>query len=313
MNQLGLTRRTFIAPVSWGLGDLVVSLPVVQALIDAGHETYLITRSNLQEQLATRVEGLAGCLPETAFDATILCETDGFINMREHPLQTDYWWGGPEFERDHPGLLINDILEIIARDYSISANFTDLRTLRFVERNEARGKIVLLPGSDGTHKCWLARHWLTLSELLYESGFSCLVIGEPENSKETKELLDRGMPWIETSTIGDAVDVISSSSAVVGVDTGLLHVAVTQGISTLGLFRNGPIYVRNYLHTSALIAKECAQECRSKYSRASYNEVTTFQDWTAPVWCCTMPEDSRCMASIEPETVATAVLRKLSQ
>ena len=29
-------RRRFIAPVSFGLGDLVVSLPVVQAAVNAG-------------------------------------------------------------------------------------------------------------------------------------------------------------------------------------------------------------------------------------------------------------------------------------
>ena len=57
-------RRRFIAPVSFGLGDLVVSLPVVQAAVTAGGcsgtETWLVTRSHSQAALAERIGGLAG-------------------------------------------------------------------------------------------------------------------------------------------------------------------------------------------------------------------------------------------------------------
>ncbi len=300
--------KTFMAPVSWGLGDLVVSLPVVQALIDAGGETYLVTRSNLQEQLAKRVEGLAGVVSETGFDPALLTKDDTYINLRDHDLQKNYWWGGAEFERDYPGLCINDILEIISRHFLIAADFSRLQPMHFVRRSESLGKIIFLPGSDGTYKCWLADYWSMLAKQLEWKGLSCLVIGEPNQSKETKDLLELGMPWIDTPTVGDAVDLISSSTAVVGVDTGLMHVAVNQGVPTLGLFRNGPIYVRHYPHVRTLIAKECHSECRMKQSSSSYNEVTSFRDWTGTTWCCTIPDHVRCMASIDPGTVLTEIL-----
>ncbi len=51
--------RRFIAPVSFGLGDLVVSLPVVQAAVTAGErsgtEVWLVARSPSQVALAERV------------------------------------------------------------------------------------------------------------------------------------------------------------------------------------------------------------------------------------------------------------------
>lgn len=56
---MSVVARRFIAPVSFGLGDLVVSLPVVQAAERAdrclGRETWLVTRSPSQVALSERV------------------------------------------------------------------------------------------------------------------------------------------------------------------------------------------------------------------------------------------------------------------
>ena len=64
--------RVYVAPISFGLGDLVVSLPVVQALIaqaqQVGDDTWLVARSSAQTKLAERIEGLAGWVEEDTFD-----------------------------------------------------------------------------------------------------------------------------------------------------------------------------------------------------------------------------------------------------
>ena len=59
--------RVYVAPISFGLGDLVVSLPAVQALIAQGrrdgNETWLVARSDSQAALAEphrRTERLGG-------------------------------------------------------------------------------------------------------------------------------------------------------------------------------------------------------------------------------------------------------------
>ena len=55
-----------VAPISFGIGDLVVSLPAIQALIAAGsrraEQTWLLARSPAQRRLAPRIVGLAGCV-----------------------------------------------------------------------------------------------------------------------------------------------------------------------------------------------------------------------------------------------------------
>ena len=71
-----LVMAHYLAPLSNGIGDLIVSLPVVQGLIDCGYETYLITRSSIQEQLIDRVEGLSGSVSEEAFSPKNLSKTD---------------------------------------------------------------------------------------------------------------------------------------------------------------------------------------------------------------------------------------------
>ena len=92
--------RVYVAPISFGLGDLVVSIPVVQALIAdgrrTGDETWLVARSASQALLSQRIPGLAGCVDEETFRP--VPGTDRVVDLRDHPLQRDYWWGSAEFE-----------------------------------------------------------------------------------------------------------------------------------------------------------------------------------------------------------------------
>jgi hypothetical protein len=95
---MSTARRQFVAPISFGLGDLVVSLPVVQAAVStgalSGTETWLVTRSHSQVALAERISGLSGTVPE--HDVAIW-PPEALVDLRDHPLQRDYWWGSPEF------------------------------------------------------------------------------------------------------------------------------------------------------------------------------------------------------------------------
>ena len=120
------TDRVYVAPVSFGLGDLVVSLPAIQALIGDGRrrgdETWLIARSPVQAALAERIAGLTGSIAEEAFDRD--CHDGRFVDLRDHPLQRDHWWGSAEFERAFGSLSINDILDRICADFSLDADFS---------------------------------------------------------------------------------------------------------------------------------------------------------------------------------------------
>ena len=87
--------RTLLAPVSYGLGDLVVSLPAVQALIGEDQPVWLVARAPAQRLLAERIAGLAGVVDEAEL---VRGTGDRFIDLRDHPLQRDCWWGSAAFE-----------------------------------------------------------------------------------------------------------------------------------------------------------------------------------------------------------------------
>src|SRR6266545_2199872 len=143
-------RRTYIAPISFGLGDLVVSLPAIQALI-AEHqprETWLVARAPGQAALADRIAGIGGCVPEDAFDPA---QADGrFVDLRDHALQRDYWWGSPEFDRAVGPLAINEILACICADFGIRADFSKpVPLVAHHTRPEVRDAVLLVTESDG--------------------------------------------------------------------------------------------------------------------------------------------------------------------
>src|ERR1700680_3808921 len=118
-------RRVLVAPISFGLGDLVVSLPVVQALVASGshrsEQIWLLARSAAQRRLAPRIAGLAGCVDETSFRGE---DRHGLVDLRDHPIQRDFWWGSATFEREFGPLDITDILQRICDDMGIAADFS---------------------------------------------------------------------------------------------------------------------------------------------------------------------------------------------
>ena len=301
----------YIAPISWGLGDLVVSLPAVQALIDAGQATYIVTRSHLQEGLAGRIPGLAGSVREPEFEPAALGAGDRYYNLRDHPLQTGYWWGSPQFECDYPGYTINDILSRICLDLGLQADFGTLKPLSHVPCRQAKDKVVFLPGTDGSYKSWPLGSWLELSERLSGQGVGCLMVGQPEASEAVRALISLALPWSPTPLLSDALDLISSAAGVVGVDTGLTHLAVHQGIPTVALYRHRPVYVRYYDHTANLQAKPCAEECTRSSLGQCYNHLTDFKSFKPQTWHCQLPEDLRCMTAIGVSDVISRLQRHL--
>ena len=308
-------KPAYIAPVSWGLGDLIVSLPAVQGLIAAGYETTLVTRSSLQEGLASRIDGLFGSVREEDLPGTepgsaaFQAASTTYFNLRNHPLQTDHWWGSPEFEAAHGPLSINEILAAICQDLDIPANFSQLQPLLHGENPSTNGKILLLAGSDGPFKCWPTQNWIELQKRLAALGQEVVVLGQPENSAEVKALVDHGLHWIPTPTLADCVDAISSARAAVGIDTGLMHVAVQQGIATVALYRANPIYVRPYPHVKVLTAPECAQECIDKSLGIAINQMTDLADLSPGTWTCDIT--NRCMQSINVDEVLNALSQML--
>jgi Glycosyltransferase family 9 (heptosyltransferase) len=298
--------RTLVAPVSFGLGDLVVSLPVVVALVKdaagSGRGTWLVTRSDLQVALSARIEGLTGTLPEGDL---VVGPDDVLVDLRDHPLQRDAWWGSPEFEAVHGPLSINDILGRIGEDFGVQADFSRPVPLAAAERPDVEGRVLFVADSDGATKRWPLERWVELAGALDRQGMTAAVV---TRSGCGNVLVDRGLHGVVADSIGDAVDVLSACRAVVGVDTGLTHIAAQQGTPTVTLSRRPAVYFRAWDHTRLAAGATCDPACRRVEQEYAYHRrVELTGPPPAPRTC---PAQVSCLRSIEPELVLGA-LREL--
>ena len=294
--------RSFIAPVSFGLGDLVVSLPVIQAVVSrsdrTNSETWLVARSQVQRALAGRIPGLTGVVGESFLT---MGRSDELIDLRDHPLQRDYWWGSPEFEAAVGPMFINEIVGRIAADFGIIADFSAPVPLRVHPRLDATDLVILVADAHGTAKRWPTECWVSLAAGLRRAGFAVAVI---TNGRPYHHLVARGLAEIAASTPGDAVDVLSGCRAVIGVDTGLTHIAVQQGTPSVTMSRKPAVYFREWAHTRLVAGAFCDPECQR--AESEYGEKQRVRlDPDAPPRVC--PSRSSCLRAIDPDTVMKAL------
>ncbi len=299
-------RRTYIAPISFGLGDLVVSLPAIQALITENQprETWLVARAPGQAVLADRIAGLGGCVDEDGFDPA---RADGrFVDLRDHSLQRDHWWGSPEFDRDVGPLSINEILGRICADFGIRADFSQpVPLLARRSRPEVGDAVLFVTESDGTTKRWSPERWADLAREIRAGGND---VGMITRDEPVAEMSDTGIPVVRAPIPGDVVDLLTSCRAVIGIDTGLTHIAVQQGTPTVGIYRNRAVYFRPWPHCRAVVGDRCDESCRSIERAYAYNaQVSSPGSAWEPRSC---PVGARCLETVRPADVIGA-LREL--
>lgn len=294
-------RPVFVAPVSFGLGDLVVSLPVVQALIARGEETWLVARSPSQHALAERIDGLAGCVDEDTFDPA--CRGGArVVDLRDHPLQRDHWWGSPGFTAAFGPLTINDVLARISADLDVDADFSHPVPLRANPRPDVAGCVLLVTETDGPAKLWPAHKWAALARQLDGD------VRQVTRAGASPEMRATGVPEVCAPTPGDAVDVLSACRAVVGIDTGLTHIAAQQGTPTVTICRRGSVYFRPWPHTRVLRGDACTDECVASEQARAYNDRVSLRDLEWTPWSC--PAGGACFNATRPADVV-ALLREL--
>lgn len=301
----------YVAPVSSGLGDLIVSLPVVQQLIADGEETVLVCRSIRQDGVGARIEGLASEIREEDFSIEMVGPNDRLINLREHPLQKDHIWGSREFEAQFGPIKIMQIVEMLSHGLGVEADFKQLKPLVFNRVPQLKERIALIAGTDGFCKHWPTEHWLALQEILSKQGVETFLIGLPDQSPPVKELIDLGLTWFPTATIGDAIDAVSSCLAVVSVDTGLMHIAVHQGTPTVAFFNRAGLYRRSEPNCAALTTIECADECKQEFPLDPNMRKTRFsyEDNKTDERLCRMSVAESCMYSVSPQSVVDSLDR----
>lgn len=282
----------------------MVSLPVIQACIaDAERrqeEIWLIARSSGQAALAERIEGLAGSVSEDAFDPT---QADGLVvDLRDHRLQRDHWWGSPEFDRTVGPLSINEILDRIGTDFGIDADFARHVPLLARPRPEVSDVVVLVTETDGPSKRWPAERWTSLAAQIHHAGGDARMV---TRYGATPDLRDTGIREIHAPSPGDAVDLLTSCRAVVGVDTGLTHIAAQQVTPTVTITRDRPVFYRPWPHCRAVIGNRCDDDCVSIERERAYNRSGSLRGLEWKPQAC--PVAGRCLDPVSPDRVMRAL------
>ncbi len=302
----------YFAPIAEGLGDLLITLPALEALISTGVPTYLVIRSPKQEGVAQCIPGLSGSLREPDFLALTLKEDDRYINLRAHPLHLDNVLGSDKFIAKFGNLSIFEVFERIAKDFitkdlGIVWDFKRYNPLPFNFRPELEDKILFVPGSAGEFKCWTKDGWIELYSRLRKNNIDCFVLGQPEKSKACAELLESGLPYFETATMQDVLDVVSSSMGMVSVDTGLMHMSIQQGRPTVSLFLARAIFDRYQENCRVIKAPTCIEECL-KWVKAEPSNFADFPVFEEVLFFdCLASASNRCMNQVTVDQVLNSL------
>ncbi|MBY0382833.1 MAG: lipopolysaccharide heptosyltransferase I [Xanthobacteraceae bacterium] len=116
---------------------------------------------------------------------------------------------------------------------------------------------VLLHGTSRPAKEWRESEWIRLGKWLRESGLDVRLLWGNERERQRCERLAVGIPGsriIDRQPLDETAKVIANASLVVGVDTGLLHLAAAYEVPLIAIFLatepgltgpvgNGPIVV----------------------------------------------------------------------
>ena len=235
---------TYFLAVGSGIGDVVVSLSICRWIIQNSSEpVVMVARGPRQVGLSEVIPGLAGEIIEPDLQKTMM-SGDRLINLRDHPLQKYYDWFSAEFQTGYPNFRITEILTRICRDFGLAVDVSEITPFEFTRDERVLDKVILIPGTTVRAKMVRAPMWINLYNDLQSMGIESVMIGELDRSKDTRDLVETGLPHIETPKIQDAINAISSARAVVSVDTGLMHVAVQQGVKTVAIHGACEVYHR---------------------------------------------------------------------
>ena len=98
---------------------------------------------------------------------------------------------------------------------------------------------VMLSMTSRTDKLWPEQHWAELAKAVSAMGWACVLPGgsEVERARCQRIVEKAGVGTVPRAmSLGELASVISGSQGIVGVDTGLSHLAAALNVPAVGLF-----------------------------------------------------------------------------
>ncbi|MBA3596573.1 MAG: glycosyltransferase family 9 protein [Methylibium sp.] len=110
--------------------------------------------------------------------------------------------------------------------------------------------VVLCPFTTRPQKHWFEDRWQALAQRFLESGLRPVLLGGPSD-REAAERIAAGVPGLVNLAgvlpLDESVAAIGDAAVLIGVDTGLTHMAVALGVPSVALFGS----TRPYLDTGS--------------------------------------------------------------
>jgi len=145
--------------------------------------------------------------------------------------------------------------------------------------SSARPCVALVHGSSRADKQWPADHWLALAARLDATGHDVALLHGTDAEQQRSEALARGMAhavvWPRLA-LDDLVDALAGCAGVIGVDSGLSHIAVALDLPHVQLYnfdtawRTGPLPA----HPEPVEGRQ-----RSVFARPTPDVQTVWQAW----------------------------------
>lgn len=99
--------------------------------------------------------------------------------------------------------------------------------------------VVMLHAASRASKRWASAHWVELANTMSARGYTAVFPGGTHAEREAAAALAREIPGAIAAPAMDLVQaaaLLAHADGVVGVDTGLTHLAVALGVPTVGIY-----------------------------------------------------------------------------
>jgi heptosyltransferase-1 len=99
--------------------------------------------------------------------------------------------------------------------------------------------IVMLHAASRAAKRWPEERWVDLGRMLSESGYAIMLPGGTAEERAVAARIAAAIPnatAAPATTLAQAAALLAHAEGVVGVDTGLTHLAVALGVPTVGIY-----------------------------------------------------------------------------
>ena len=303
-----LSRRLVVLCRPWGLGDVICLLSCIPGIRHRHADSWLV------------VVTPPGCwrLVASSGLADVVVDRDSFFHkLVEHACAPSLYYRPvyPEGRVPEQAQTLH-LADAFGRALGVSA---DLSCVRLRPSGAARRRVarrmravnphgnpvvVFHPGATWAVKEWPHQSWCEFAELIATNSKAVVIrIGtnvESNGRIRTPEPIAGTVDWTNELDVMEVAALLAAADALVGVDSGPLHVAGALGRFAVGLF--GPTSAHLIIHPSGQVAPVSA-------------DVNCLGCHHSPMghlhWYTGCPHDIICMHQIRAKTVFEAVAPRL--